>query len=345
MKFISTKLKLAYSPISARELAWAKDDKDIQNALSNAHLYMIAKKPQIYFHNVKVENSVVSLEIKNTKGCASISIPTHQSIFAIEPDKELLVRIGSNEKVIAMNGDTCEIAHGLQFYKIERAKCNGCSNDSLEQYITSENFVLWLSPEKLLFQYKNQQLQVPNFDKSKNFFWDYEVMYIGKATKQSAFQRLDGHKTLLHILEKEIEDYKQIRDDVVLLFFKVSDSESATFFDKTTSEEDFFQLIDGTPSIKILSLEAEKIFVSTFKPKYNKTIFKQYPKGDDGLYSYNYDFIDYTIADSINLVFKNCVFRGGNEGNHLVYSKDSGLVVKEGKDFQEYIAEKMNPLF
>ena len=242
-----------------------------------------------------------------------------------------------------MNGDTCETAHGLQFYKIEHTKCNGCSIDSLRQYMTPENFVLWLSPEKLLFHYRNRQLRIPNFDKSKIFFWNYEVMYIGKATEQSVFQRLDGHKTLLHILEEEIEEYKQIRDDIVLLFFEVSESDQGLLVDQTTSEEEFIHSIEGTnlPSIKTLSLEAEKIFVNKFDPKHNDITFKQYPVSADGLYSYNYDIIDYTIDDGINLVFKDYVFRGGNGGNHLVYSKDSGLIVKEENDFQEYIEKKM----
>ena len=343
MKIISTKLKLAYSPLSARELAWAKDDEDIQRALSKAHLYMIAKKPQIYFSNVKTGNSIISLDVVNTNGRASASISTNQSLFTIEDDKDLFVRVGSNEKVIAMNGDTCETAHGLQFYKIDHAKCNGRSIDSLRQYMTPENFVLWLSPEKLLYHYRNHQLRIPNFDKSKDFFWNYEVMYIGKATEQSVFQRLDGHKTLLHILEEEIEEYKQIRDDVVLLFFEVSESDQGLLVERTTPATDVVDAIEGSnyPSIKTLLLEAEKIFVNKFVPKHNDVIFKQYPKSEDGLYSYDYDIIDYTIKDGINLSFKDIVFVGGSEGNHLVYCKGEKLAVMGDQDYQEFLSKKM----
>lgn len=343
MKMISTTLKLAFCPLSAREMTMAYDDADIAKALEHAHIYMIAKKTQIYFSNVRSEGNHLKLKIQDKDKFVDVSLPLDQSIFVTDPNNDLILDIGSNDKNVVVENDVVSVAHGLKFYQLDRNIANHIDKSSLKSYMTPENFVVWLSPEKLLYHYRNKQLRIPNFDKSKDSFWNYEILYIGKATEESVLKRLDGHKTFLKILQSEVEEYKQIRDDIVLLFFEVNESTQGLLVEKNTSEKEFIDAVtnENLPSIETLCLEAEKIYVNKFTPKYNEIIFKSYPQSADGLCRYDYDIIDYTLSDGINLLFKNMTFVGGDRGNHLVYMKGEGVHVETSAGLHQILANKM----
>lgn len=343
MKMMSTILKLAYSPLSAREISKACNDECILSALEQAHIYMIAKKPQIYFSDIRTENNQLKLKIKNVIGSMDVSIPLNQPIFETDLNKELILDIGSNDRYIKKkNGVVCN-AHGLNFYQIDKDILKNISEEALDLYMVPENFIFWLTPEKLLFLYRNKDVRIPNFDKTKEFFGDYEVLYIGKATEERVLERLDGHKTFLKILQSEIESYKQIRDDVVVLFFEVDESRHSILMDEKTTEQDIADaiMIRNLPSVETLCLEAEKIYINKFTPKYNEIVFKQYPKSDDGLFRYNYDIILYTLHDSINLLFKNMVFSGGYKENHLLYVKNEGVSVQTHESLKSVLSNKI----
>jgi hypothetical protein len=47
------------------------------------------------------------------------------------------------------------------------------------------------------------------------------------------------------------------------------------------------------------------------KPIYNKELFSNYPKSEDGLYKDNYDAISYTFIDPIKLVYEQGEIVGG----------------------------------
>ena len=49
MKVISTTLKLACCPLSFHDIAWVKNDANVLKAVSEAHVYMVAKKSRLYF--------------------------------------------------------------------------------------------------------------------------------------------------------------------------------------------------------------------------------------------------------------------------------------------------------
>jgi hypothetical protein len=94
------------------------------------------------------------------------------------------------------------------------------------------------------------------------------------------------------------------------------------------------------PSIDLLAMEAENVFVEKFKPKYNAALFHPYLNGADVTPDSEYDAIDYAIDDWMTLVFKGMNWYGGLEGNCLVYSKDSGLRIMRPMDFDDFLERK-----
>jgi hypothetical protein len=117
MKVLSTVLRLACSPLSLSDIAWAKNDDDIHRAIRNAHAYMIAKKPRIHFSNINVANEKINLDLVNMCGHTSISIPTNQDFFKTKDNKKLVFDIENN--IIVKNGNVAS-ARGICFYEVEK---------------------------------------------------------------------------------------------------------------------------------------------------------------------------------------------------------------------------------
>ena len=342
MNVISTTLKLTCSPISVRDIAWAKNDADVQNAIKNAHVYMIAKKPQILFSNIKIDGNKIDLDLVNVCGRVGISIPMDQSIFKPCDKKVFVFDVGSKENQILVKGDSAATAHEMKIYAVDEALYKKASEKNLKKYLNDDSFVVRLSPEKLLYLYMSKKLRIPNFDKTRNFFWNYEVMYIDKINCQNDFDKHRHHESFLDILQSEIEEYEDIRDDMVLLFFNVQERDNSLLIGNSTSLNEFQNLMSWKkmPSVELLSLKTEIVFVDKFKPKYNAVLFHQYLKSKDYPDFPNYDIIDYAINDNITLVFKGMDWFGGLNGNCLVYCKDASLSVMKPADFDDLLEKK-----
>lgn len=340
MKVISTTLKLACCPLSMRDLAWAKNDADIRKAVENAHVYMVARKSQIHFSNVKVVGNKIDLDLVNAHGRVSISIPTNEPIFKPSLKKTLVLDVGSEEPHVLLKDETATETYGIRFYEVDDVFYKKASDKQLKKCLDDDSFVTWLSPEKLLHLYSNKLLHIPNFDKSKNFFWDYEVMGIGKVTGPSALKKRGIRDSFLKILESEIEDDEDIRDEAVLLFFDVLERDNSLLIGNSISINDFQVPLNGDefPSIELLSHEAEKVFLKKFKPKYNAVLFPRWLA--DGSESLDYDVVDYAVGDNITLVFNGLDWLGGSNGNCLVYSKCSNLAVMKPTEFDDFLERK-----
>lgn len=342
MKVLSTVLKLVCSPLSARDIAWAKNDDDVKKAIRKAHAYMIAKKPQIYFNNINIVNDKINLDLVNTCGHANISIPTNQEFFKLNDNKELVFDIENN---IIIKKGCVACARIINFYAVDKKTCEKALNANekeLKKLLNEDTFAGVLAPEKLLYLYSNKLLRIPNFDKTKKFFWDYEIMYIGKVAHGNPSKKHKDRESFLEILESEIEDYEDIRDDVVLLFFDVVERDNSLLVGNSTSINEFLVPLNekSLPSIETLSVKAENVFVDKFKPKYNAVLFHPYSKNDEDLDVSEYDIIDYAIDDKVTLMFKELDWFGGTNGNCLVYCKNSNLSVMSPADFDVFLEKK-----
>ncbi len=342
MKVLSTTLKLACSPLSVNDIVWAKHDKDVRSAIAKAHAYMVVKKSQIYFSNICFGGDKINFDLVNECGRVSVSIPTNQTFFKPASSKKLVLNI--EDKVVEKNGVVLA-AHGIEIYEVDKKvyeKALKANDKDLKKTLDEESFVDWLTPEKLLYLYSNKLLRIPNFDKTKRFFWDYEVMYIGKVAHENALKKHKKHESFLEILESEIDDDEETRNDIVLLFFDANERDNSLLIGNAMSINEFQVPLNGKnlPSIDLLSMKAENVFIDKFKPKYNAVLFHSYSKSDDGLESSEYDIIDYAIDDKVTLMFKELDWLGGTNGNCLVYCKNSNLSVMNPADFDVFLERK-----
>lgn len=344
MKVISTTLTLACSPLAFHDIAWAKSDADFRNSLGKARVYMVAKKPRIEFCNVKFAGHKIDFDLVNACGRVSISIPANEPLFKPSDKKTLVLDVGSKETHVLANDEVVPNTHGIKFYEVDTAFYKKANEKELRKCLDEDSFVAWLSPERLLYLYSKKLLRIPNFDKAKNFFWNYEPMYIGKVAGDHVYRRHIHHyrESFLEILESEIDDCEDIRDDVVLLFFEVEERDNSLLIGNATSINEFQLPLNGNtlPSIEMLSLEAEKCFIEKFKPKYNAVLFHPYRNGLGDIDASEYDVMDYAMSDNITLAFRNLDWLGGEDGICLVYCKNSNLKVMKPAVFDEFLEEK-----
>ena len=342
MKVISTTLKLACCPLAFHDIAWAKNDVDYRKSLGKARVYMVAKKPRIDFCNVKFSGHKVDLDLVSECGRVTVSIPATEPLFKPSEKKTLVVDVGAEDPHILAKDEVVAKTHGIKFYEIDTAFYEKASDKELKKCLDDDSFVAWLTPEKLLYLYSNRLLRIPNLDKTKCFLWNYEPMYIGIVVDESSVKHHRHHETFLELLESEIEDCEDIRDDVVLLFFDVEERDNSLLIGNAVSINEFQAPLAGKrlPSIELLSMAAESVFIEKFKPKYNAALFHPYLNGEETVLDSEYDAIDYAFDDWMTLVFKGMKWYGGLEGNCLVYSKGDNLRVMRPTDFDEFLERK-----
>ena len=342
MKVISTTLKLACCPLAYCDIAWAKNDVDYRKSLGKARVYMVAKKPRVDFCNVKFADHKIDFDLVSECGRVSVSIPTDEPLFKPSEKKTLVVDVGTNEPHVLAKDEVVAKTHGIKFYEIDTAFLEKATDKDLKKCLDEDSFLAWLTPEKLLYLYSNRLIRIPNLDKTKCFLWNYEPMFIGSVVCESEAKHHRHHETFLELLESEIEDCEDIRDDVVLLFFDAEERDNSLLIGNAVSINEFQLPLNrrALPSIDLLAMEAENVFVEKFKPKYNAALFHPYLNGADVTPDFEYDAIDYAIDDWMTLVFKGMNWYGGLEGNCLVYSKDSGLRIMRPMDFDDFLERK-----
>ncbi|MES2864428.1 MAG: hypothetical protein V4666_09945 [Bacteroidota bacterium] len=319
-KSIANKLELAYAPLTNYEFAIVKDDKYIERALERASLYVIGQRPVITFENL-VPNFLdysISFEI-HQKGNTNIlkgKLPLKQA------------------SISGVFGDTIAIA--LNFLDKEDIKNkppfgNLYGFSLSKQTDSTPEFILWLSPEKLLKNWWKGDIECKIEGDFKSFL-KYKVHYVGKATKQKILQRLTGHSTLQDIisLEKPIT-YKDLPTyEIAILCFEFNDNlEFHVFGDNASVQEMTASLLgENFPSQESIFLDAEKALIRAMEPRYNKELFRSYPKSKDGLFRDKYDYISYSFIDPITLEYEQGEINGSPN-----YDEGDSIVIKENKEF------------
>jgi hypothetical protein len=303
-KSILNKLELAYAPLTGYEFAHSKQDSDIERALEEACLYVIGQRPIITFENVIADPFSYSLNFEiHQKGNTNVlkgKLPLIQSTADCSVDDIISIHFNffdeENIEKVAPYGNV----HGFSLAK---------------QTKTKPKFLLWFSPEKLLQNWWKEQIECEIEGDFKSFL-NYKVHYVGKATKQSILKRLTGHSTFQDILslEKPIT-YKDLPSyEIAILCFKFKDSiQFQTFRDNSDMKEMKSSLLgENFPNQEKIFLDAEKALIHAMEPRYNKELFKGYPKSKDGLFKDKYDYISYSFVDPITLQYKHGEINGSS---------------------------------
>ena len=343
MNVISTTLKLVCCPLTTNDFSWAKKDSEIQSAIKNAHVYMIAKKSQIRFSNIEFDGDKIDLNLINAYGLVRVSIPVDQPIFKPHNKKKLVLEVVSDGENILVDDSFAAETSEISFYQIDHSLYETClaKGKDLKKHL-DENFVIRLTPEKLLYLYLNEKIRIPDSDITGSFLWNYDVVCVNKVKNWKEQKDKDGCESLLDALQSEVDGCGNIRDDVVLLFFNAQERDNSLLIANATSFNDFQKLFcwEKMPSVELLSLKTEKPFES----KSRENTITQYDVADyaknDNVNLSQYDVVDYTINDNINLIFKDMKWLGGKFGNCLVYCKDSNLSVMNPTNFNDLLEKK-----
>lgn len=172
----------------------------------------------------------------------------------------------------------------------------------------------WFTTEKLIFDRSRGLPGVHGFSRFREAA-TYELLYVGIAKTGDTYQRLvqKGHTARQRILSNEPQRLPgaRVADEIYLFMYSLSPLFVRTIGDdgKLFGQSD----LDLTNEPKRIVADAEKAFVSLLKPQYNVVQFKNYPKGDDGLYGAGLDRYGYVIAENVTFNTAHGAFRGGRD--------------------------------
>nr|WP_315258757.1 hypothetical protein [uncultured Flavobacterium sp.] len=314
-KIIENKLELAYSAITGFEFALVKEDFYLEKALEDASLYVIGQRPIITFENLFIyeENIYFEIHQRGNPNVLKGILPVLQSELGLSKKGYINIALNFIDKE---NVKTSQPFFDLYGFSI------------VNEFLNKEKTIIWLSPEKLLFNWWRKRIRCEIEGNYKSFL-EYKVHYVGKATKQSILKRLTGHSTFQDILSIENPiTYKDLpKHEISILCFKFSDNVEISVFGEDSKTDEMVKTMMGEnfPNNEKIFLDAEKALIQAMKPNYNKELFKNYPKSKDGLYSHKYDYISYSITDPIKLIYKEGEICGGNnfDGGDIIEIKNN----------------------
>ena len=273
---------------------------------------MISQRPKLLFDNVFIDTDEnIHFEIRQETTDYKIYgiLPIRQTAFLSNLTDEIIVELGSHDKGYTFDKPPYNNLDGFKFYDKDK------------------NFIAWLTPERLIYEYSQNKIEVIGLDGWGELF-KYKILYVGKATDQDIWQRLTGHETLQDIISKEYPlQYGSLpTHEITLLLFKISAFENfevlGNFQDMqnldkildTKSLDNLFEL-KALPVERNIFLDAEKAFVKLLNPMYNSVKFKSYPKSKDGLYNEKFDVFSYKLRDNIVLICNGTEIFGSTDDN------------------------------
>lgn len=318
-------LHLVYPPLSSQEAVWMQKDPDVEAIIRRSDFYMIASRAEATYQDFAFDGATQTISFRFVVG-------DHFS-------DDVVLRLNDLPTTAAMPQTEFVLELGP---KLIRIWADDPSQDP------DADLVDWFTTEKLLFDRSQGRAGIDGFDAYRDAA-TYDLLYVGIAKVGDTFDRLfdNGHKARMEILSNEPQRYPgaRVTDETYLFAFEVEPLVMTSFsldhvFDDTMYDPPYEQ--------KRIVADAEKAFVSLLKPEYNRTRFKQYPKGADGLYGSDFDRYGYALCE--NLIFNTADkrFRGGrdpetgflsNEGDSIFIVGDEVHHVVSGVDFPENYAD------
>jgi hypothetical protein len=300
-KALTTKIKLAYPPISAYEFEILKEEDVVQELFKNAMVYVLVQRPVLSFEKIEpmlFENcNGISFEI-HRQGSDSIlkcNLPFKQKGLDVDDDDKIFIEVGSHTLDKMEFSNIINEVHGIKFFD------------------HNEDFIHWISPDKFIYEVLNNQLE-GKLEGNLEEFISFKVHYVGKSTDQNIWDRLTGHHSLQKILtmQKPLTKGHLPAHEIALLLLKIEDLQSFSIIEDVA---DFFS--DSLPSNKTVSLDVEKMFVKLMNPEYNHPTkrFPGYPKSTDGLHQYNFDKFSYQLLDTVILEYDDNKICGNLDDN------------------------------
>ena len=288
-----------YPIVSAFEFEFLKEEEVLRERMDNCTIYLIVQRPLTYFDNVRTDDSYIYFEI--TDGLR-------------EP---LRCRISLVANEICKVGETIDI--GVEFLTRAPAQPQPFHDvGAIKIYRKDGSFILWWSPQKLLYELLVNNLIVETIG-DPTAFVDFRVLYIGKAFSQKIWDRLTGHAKMQRIVTAEhpigASPEAQARFEVSLILLRATDFDEMVeipyqfltspdgvapiLHDIDLDDEQAMERFMFQPFAQLgdeaLTREVEAQLIHWFRPEYNEVKFENYPEIKGGMRSKGYSWTELEI--------------------------------------------------
>lgn len=294
VRFANIYASTVYPLVSAWEFEFLKVEEVIRERWDNCTIYMMVQRPLTYFDNVVIDDSYIHFEISDGEKPA------------------LPCRINLVANGICEPGEVVEIS--VEFYSKTPGKEQPLRNvGALRIFRSDGTFVLWWSPQKILYEMIVNNLEVEIAEGADLFaFSDYKVHYIGKSFSQKVWKRLTGHEKMQRILslEREVGASPEARApfEISLIFLNLLGLDDAPMvgafdgspingvkpiihsldFNDGEALSDFMTNSPVKLGDEALTREVEAMLIHKFRPEYNEVMFENYPEIKGGMRSKGY---------------------------------------------------------
>jgi hypothetical protein len=219
--------------------------------------------------------------------------------------------------------------YGLPFYEKapEDFHIQLRHNKHVIKIFFENELVFATTPDDVLMRRGRKQSAVVGFDNFRDLL-TFDLLYVGIAKEnQDSYSRLieRGHKARMDILAAEEQRVPgaRVSDETYLLLFAVEPLILTTFGgDGDISDDD----LDFSFNYHRIIADAEKAVISSFKPKYNKQLYNNYPRGTDGLYRQGYNGYSYAIAEGFAFNTAYGTIKGARDSEDLLLSNDADFI-------------------
>ncbi|MGA4554924.1 hypothetical protein [Methylorubrum aminovorans] len=300
MRFARVFASTSYPIVSSWEFDYLQEEKVIRERWDTSTIYLIVQRPLTYFDNVVIDDTYIRFEIA-------------------DGDKQSIpCRINLVSNNICQVGEIVDIEIGFH-----SEKPNGHQPirnvGAFKLYRQNGEFILWWSPQKLLYEMIINNLEVEIAEGFDPFaFLDFKLHYIGQNFSQKVWKRLTGHKKMQRILtrEREVGLAPEARApfEISLIILKItglddipliggdashpmagSDPIVFTLDLKDDSVEKFMATSHARPGDEALTREVEAFLIHRFKPSYNEILFDNYPNIAGGMRSKGYSWTELVL--------------------------------------------------
>jgi hypothetical protein len=280
-----------YPVVSAYEYEFLKVEKEIQDRMDGCTIYFIMQRPLIWFNDTRTVEDGLTFEITDGR------------------QKPLLCHLSFFENGILKPGESLLLDY--LFYKnVPTTMPPHDDVAGFRLYHEDETFIVWYSPQKLLYDVLVHGFKV-TIDGDVSKFLDYTVHYIGKSFSQPVWDRLTGHHKMQRILTMEgaISSNPLARApfEIALLMLEVEGYDEVVlggycdfavpegvepivhYFDlDNDGGASFFRNPLLKPKAPELTAEIEAMLINRFKPSYNSILYENYPRISNGTRSAGY---------------------------------------------------------
>ncbi len=296
-------LRLAYPPISNQEAVWLEDVPAAVEQMRHSDLYMIGGRAEL---------KITGLTVDTESHIASFGL----GFTGEEPDP---VKIHLTRLPCVQGREDYCLVGGEKFFQIR---------DSQDQ--TTYNALDTFTTERLLVERAHRNPAIEGLNRFRDFA-NYDLLYAGIAKVGDSFSRLieHGHKARMDILSNEPQRYPgaRVTDEIFLFLFHLSPLGFTTYEPSHEfTDDEFLQPIDTKRAVA----DAEKAYVNLLKPDYNTVLFKEYPKGVDGLYDSDLERYGHMIGETLTFNTAHGRIKGAAPGEYGQISNDADCILVEG---------------